>query len=176
LAKQINLKRPGLIIQAGVAGCFDKNTKLATVVAIKQDAIADQGVAESKKFKTVFDLGLISPDKFPYKNGWLLNSNKALIKGSKLKAVNSISVNQVTTSRPVINYYRKKYAAATETMEGAALHYACLQENIPFLQIRSLSNYIGERNKGKWKLKEAIQHLNVKLIELLQTERLRIEH
>ncbi len=48
-------------------------------------------------------------------------------------------------------------------MEGAALHYVCLQEQIPFVQIRSVSNYVGERDKTKWKMKEAIENLNTEL-------------
>ena len=39
---------------------------------------------------------------------------------------------------------------------GAALHYVCREMNIPFLQIRAASNYIGERDKEKWQMKEAI--------------------
>jgi futalosine hydrolase len=35
-------------------------------------------------------------------------------------------------------------------MEGAALHYTCLMEKIPFMQLRSISNYIAERDKSKW--------------------------
>ena len=53
-------------------------------------------------------------------------------------------------------------------MEGAALHYVCLMEKIPFLQIRSISNYVGERNKRNWNMKEAIANLNKKLIEFVQ--------
>ena len=45
-------------------------------------------------------------------------------------------------------------------MEGAALHYVCREMNIPFLQIRAASNYIGERDKEKWQMKEAIGCLN----------------
>jgi len=53
-------------------------------------------------------------------------------------------------------------------MEGAALHYVCLMEKIPFLQIRSISNVIGERDKSRWKLEEAGKILHNKLISLLQ--------
>jgi futalosine hydrolase len=53
-------------------------------------------------------------------------------------------------------------------MEGAALHYVCLMEKIPFLQIRSISNYIGERNKKNWNMKESIINLNKELIRLLE--------
>jgi futalosine hydrolase len=52
-------------------------------------------------------------------------------------------------------------------MEGAALHYVCLQENIPFVQIRSVSNYVGERDKTKWKIQEAIENLNRELLLMI---------
>ena len=53
-------------------------------------------------------------------------------------------------------------------MEGAALHFVCLQQKISFIQIRSVSNYVGERNKSSWKMEEAINQLNKTLITFLQ--------
>ena len=53
-------------------------------------------------------------------------------------------------------------------MEGAALHYVCLMEKIPFIQLRSISNYIGERNKKKWNMQESINNLNEHLIRLIK--------
>jgi futalosine hydrolase len=44
-------------------------------------------------------------------------------------------------------------------MEGAALHYYCMQKGVSFLQIRSISNEVGVRNKTQWKMKEAIENL-----------------
>jgi futalosine hydrolase len=86
-----------------------------------------------------------------------------LIKQSGLKAVNAVSVNQITTSKQMIESYISKFDPVVESMEGAALHYVCLQEKIPFLQLRSISNYIGERDKKKWKIKDAILNLNLNL-------------
>ncbi|MBK8310223.1 MAG: hypothetical protein IPL04_04300 [Chitinophagaceae bacterium] len=54
-----------------------------------------------------------------------------------------------------------------ESMEGAALHYVCLMEKIPFIQLRAISNYITERNKKKWNMKESITNLNKEIIKLL---------
>jgi len=54
-------------------------------------------------------------------------------------------------------------------MEGAALHYIALQEKIPFIQLRSTSNYIAERNKKNWDMPNAIESLNQSLLKLLQT-------
>jgi futalosine hydrolase len=53
-------------------------------------------------------------------------------------------------------------------MEGAALHYVCREANIPFIQVRAISNYVGERNKEHWKIKEAIDSLNEHLLKYVE--------
>ncbi len=167
LTKQLSLKKYDLVIQAGVAGSFDRKFPLGAVVAVKQDAIADQSVIELKKLKTLFDLKLVPQDQHPYKKGWLMNPNNGILKKIKLKTVKGISVNQISTSKQMIKFYRDVFDPATESMEGAALHYVCLMEKVPFVQIRSISNYIGERNKKKWDMNESIANLNVALTTLI---------
>jgi futalosine hydrolase len=54
-------------------------------------------------------------------------------------------------------------------MEGAAFHYLCLHEQVPFIQIRAISNMVGERNKLNWKMKEAVYNLNDKLIAIVKS-------
>jgi futalosine hydrolase len=166
LSRQIHLKRPDLIIQSGVAGCFDKQIRLGTVVAVRQDTIADESVVELKKLKTIFDLKLVPQNRFPYSTGWLPNKSKELAK-LKLKKVKGISVNQITSSKKIIELYRRQFNPVVESMEGAALHYVCLMENIPFIQLRSISNYIGERNKKNWNMKESIKNLNAALLSII---------
>ena len=167
LAKQLALKKYDLVIQAGVAGCFDLRIPLGTVVAVMQDTIADQSVVELQKLKTLFDLNLVPQDQYPYKKGWLINPNKEILKKTKLKIVKGISVNQISTSKQMIKFYREVFDPVTESMEGAALHYVCLMENVPFVQIRSISNYIGERNKKKWDMMDSIANLNDTLIKII---------
>lgn len=167
LSKQISLKKYDLVIQAGVAGSFDMKIPLGEVVAVKQDTIADQSVIELEKLKTLFDLKLVPQDQHPYKKGWLINPNTDILKKTKLKVVKGISVNQISTSKQMIKFYRNEFDPVTESMEGAALHYVCLMENIPFLQIRSISNYIGERNKKKWNMMDSIINLNQTLIRII---------
>jgi futalosine hydrolase len=169
LSKQIRIKRPDIIIQAGVAGCFDRQIPLGSVVLIKQDTIADESVIELKKLKTLFDLKLVPQDQPPYKKGWLVNPSSSLLKKSRLKMVKGISVNQITTDKKMIRFYKDHFAPSTESMEGAALHYVCLKENVPFLQVRSISNYIGERNKKNWNMKDSIINLNRELVRLTES-------
>jgi len=167
LAKQLALKKYGLVIQSGVAGSFDLRIPLGAVVAVKQDVIADQSVVELERLKTLFDLNLVPQDQYPYKKGWLINPNKEVLKKTKLKIVKGISVNQISTSKQTIKFYRDVFDPVTESMEGAALHYVCLMENVPFVQIRSISNYIGERNKKKWDMMDSIANLNDTLIKTI---------
>lgn len=168
ITKQIQIKRPDIIVQAGIGGCFDKDISLGSVVAIKQEAIGDQVVIESGKMKTLFDLGLVSKNQFPFSKGWLVNKSE-ILKKVKLKKVKSITTNEISTSQQKIKLYQDRFAPVVESLEGAALHYVCLMEKIQFLQIRSVSNYIGERNKKKWKMKDSITNLNKELILLLES-------
>jgi futalosine hydrolase len=78
----------------------------------------------------------------------------------RLRAVTGVTVNEITTRKERITQLIKKYQPVTETMEGAALHYVCRSMNIPFLQMRTISNYVGERDKSKWMMKESLDNLN----------------
>ncbi len=168
ITKQIQLRRPDIIIQAGISGCFDKSIPLGSVVAIKQDVIGDQVVIENGQLKTMFDLGLVSKNHFPFSKGRLINKSE-IMKKVKLKKVNGITTNEITTSQQKIKIYKDNFDPTVESLEGAALHYVGLMEKIPFLQIRSVSNYIGERNKKKWMMKGSIINLNKELSHLLES-------
>ncbi len=166
VTRQLQIKRPDIIIQAGVGGCFDTTIPLGSVFAIKQEAIADQSVIELDKLKTLFDLKLVPQNQHPFSNGWLVNKSE-LLKKSKLQKVKGVSVNEITTSKQKVKFYKKAFDPVVESMEGAALHYVCLMEKIPFLQLRSVSNYIAERNKKNWDMKASIINLNNELTSLL---------
>jgi futalosine hydrolase len=167
LTDDINKKTPDLILQAGIAGCFTKK-KLGEVVIIKEEIFGDAGVTENNEFKNIFDLNLINENDAPFINGVLSNQNQKLLSLSALEQVRSITVNEITTNTERINFYKQKYSPVVESMEGAAFHYTCLQKKIPFLQIRSISNYIGERDKTKWDFKNSINNLNEKLIFIIK--------
>ena len=157
------------MIQAGVGGCFNKTFPLGSVVLIQEDAIADLGVVENGQFKSSFDLGLESADRFPFKKGGLKNPHSSLLKKSRLQKVRAITVNQVTTNNEMNNLMKEKFDPVIESLEGAAFHYVGIMEKIPFLQLRAISNYIGERDKKKWELQEAISNLNNELIQLFES-------
>ena len=44
-------------------------------------------------------------------------------------------------------------------MEGAAFMYACLIHDLPFAQVRAVSNVVERRNREAWKMADAIHNL-----------------
>jgi futalosine hydrolase len=169
LLKHIQLKKPDVVIDAGIAGTFTKKHVPGSVVVVKNELLADLGVDEKDGYKDVFDLKLMPQNQFPFAKKRLMNPHTAFLERTSLPQVNSISVNQITTSKKKAFLYQTKYKAHIENMEGAAVHYVCLREKIPFVQIRSISNFVGDRNKKNWKLKEAVGALNVELIRLVES-------
>jgi futalosine hydrolase len=167
LTRAICTQKPELILQAGIAGSFDESLPLGKTVVVKSETLGDTGVMENGSFKTLFDLGLLSSNQHPWQKGWLKNPYTELLKDTGLLQVPGASINEISTNPERIHYLKNNLGAVIESMEGAALHYVALQEGIPFLQLRSLSNYVGERDKRKWKLKEAIDSLNVDLQRIL---------
>ncbi len=155
-----------LVIQAGIAGSFSPDLPPGEVVLIKNDHFADLGVMEKGHLSSLFDIQLADPDLHPFHQGTLSNPHE-LLQQFSYKKVNAVTVNLVTDNPIFIGKLMKKYGAQVETMEGAALHYTCLQENIPFLQLRCISNRVGERDKTKWKMNEAVQNLHEALMKIL---------
>ncbi|MDE3183051.1 MAG: futalosine hydrolase [Bacteroidota bacterium] len=166
LTQKLMTKKYDLVIQAGIAGSFSKRLNLGGVVAIKGDTFADLGIEEKGNLQTLFETSFIKKNDFPFTNGWLVNQHLILQKMS-LPVVNAISINKISDSDFQNKMMFEKFAADVESMEGAGFHYVCLQQKTNFLQLRSISNYIGERDKSKWKMTEAIENLNKELIKIV---------
>lgn len=159
ISRLIFEKKPDLLIQAGIAGTFNDELSLGKVVAVKDEIVADAGVEENRKFKDLFDLNLLQQNSFPFLNKKLLNTNLEKLNYLNLDLVSGITVNEITTRPQRIGLYKSKYNAFIESMEGASLHYCCLQAATPFIQIRAISNRVGERDKSKWEFKTSLQNL-----------------
>lgn len=167
LTKIIVEEKPDLIIQMGIAGTFNTKINLGKVVAIQDETIGDLGVEEDGKWKDIFEMKLEKSSYPPFEkrrlpNQWLRQYNLL-----ELTEVSGITVNEITTNAKRMEQLIKKYNPITESMEGAALHFVCRDMNIPFLQIRAISNYVGERDKTNWQLKESIDALKETVLKLI---------
>jgi futalosine hydrolase len=138
-----------LVVNFGIAGCFDRNITLGTVLNITEDTFAELGAENGAEFLTITDLGF-------GENHYTSKSQRKVA----LPIAKGITMNCVTGSEKSIKNLIKRLNPTTESMEGAAVFYACKQLNIDCLQIRSISNYVEPRNKDNWKIGLAVKNLN----------------
>lgn len=163
----LTASRPDLIIQLGIAGSFNPSIELGTAVTVKKEMLADMGVYESGGYRDIFEMGLAEKNMAPFEQGALVNHHENLIDALFLPVVSAVSVNEISTSTEKIKLFSEKYKADIESMEGAAVHYVCTLQQIPFVQIRGISNLVGERDKGKWKIQESMHAATNACINLI---------
>jgi len=161
LTRQIVHNHYDLVVQAGIGGAFAHSfAKAGHVVQVTEDAFGDLGALENGHFNDLQQLQL------NYDPVWL--PAKGYETG--LPHVKGISVQTITDHVDIVRTLSDKWKADVESMEGAAAAYVCLQKQVPFVQIRAISNMVGDRNKAHWEIDLAIQNLNQALITLMQQQ------
>jgi futalosine hydrolase len=169
LTQLITAHQPDLIIQMGIAGSYIKTEPLGKIWVVTSEAIADLGVREKGIFTDLFDSQLIKENEAPFKKRKLINQGVKLFNVLKTDTAAAVTINEITTSPKRIKEIIEAHSPVLESMEGAALHYVGSLTKTPFIQIRAISNYVGERNKAKWKLKESIEQLEAYVLTYLAT-------
>lgn len=159
--------KPSMAIQIGIAGSYAETYPTGTAVAIESECLGDTGVWENGHFRDLFDLGLLNADQPPFENSVLPNPYISEWSLPRIPLVKGVSVNEITTRKSDIERQNQKYQAVSESMEGAAFHYAALSLGVPFLQLRGLSNFIGERDKKKWEIEKALEVVSEAAIRFL---------
>jgi len=145
-----------LVLNLGIAGCFDRNIELGRVLNITEDVFAELGAEDGENFLTITDLGF-GENHYKSRGNFKID----------LPSVSGITVNRVSGTEKSIKNLIERFNPKTESMEGAAVFFACKKENIDCLQIRSVSNYVEPRNKDNWKIKLAIKNLNEWAIDFI---------
>jgi futalosine hydrolase len=158
-ARQLSLaiarQRPSLALQFGVAGSFDPVLSFEQVVQVRQEAFAELGADSPQGFLTLEEIGFPSflLGQQPQYNV-LHNSTPAL---PGLPEVSGSTVNTVSGTEALIAEMRQRWQPQVESMEGAAFFQCCLEEDIPFHQVRAISNRVEPRNRAAWRMREAAE-------------------
>lgn len=155
-----------LLINAGIAGSINPRLEIGQVLQVTSDQFADLGVEEADgSFTSMHTLDLLPADQYPFTGGKLLNP---YADASFLPSATALSVNKVHGFPPNIEVLKNNFDADIESMEGAAFFYVCLMEQVKFLQVRAISNYVEARNRDKWNIPLALQNLNEVLVGMFQ--------
>ena len=151
-----------LILNLGIAGCFDHSVPLGQLVHVTTETFSELGAEDRDSFLPIADLGF---GKSTYQS-----ATPPITLPGHLLTGSGITVNTVHGNTDSIRQIEQRFHPLTESMEGAAVFYAGEQLNIPVVQIRSISNYVEARNRESWKIGLAIANLNSWAIDFLTND------
>jgi futalosine hydrolase len=159
-----------LVINPGIAGSFRDDLKIGTVVYVNKEQFGDLGIDDNCEQRTIFEMGYVDPNSTPFSGGKLVNTLdilkfKTLV---TLPKVNGLTVNMASGNQTDIVNRWTKFTPDIETMEGAGVFYVCILQNIPFIEIRAISNRIEPRNIKNWNVPLALTNLSEIVFKLLK--------
>lgn len=157
LGKELSNHQYDLVINLGIAGSFDRSIALGEVVEVVEDTFAELGAEDDEIFLPLDQMGF-GEVSFMASTHPIFN----------LKRVRGITVNRVHGNDGSIGKIVHRLDPQVESMEGAAVFYACKQFNIPCVQIRAVSNYVEKRNRQAWKIGLAVKNLNTFAVDLVE--------
>ena len=157
--------RPPLVVQTGIAGAYP-GTRLSTLdlVLADEEAYADTGSSTPGGWVSSegFGLPLAAVDGrqffncFPIDSG-LVAAARDSLEGAewpdptpRLAVGRCLTLSQVTGTAETARALADRWGALAESMEGAAAAQVCALHRVPFLEIRAISNTVGDRRRDRW--------------------------
>ncbi|MBA3009609.1 MAG: futalosine hydrolase [Proteobacteria bacterium] len=159
LTVYLTQKRPSMILHTGIAGVF----------APSGFGIGDIGIAAREQYVHT-GVGCDTPEYAPLPfelicgqpltrqgiypaDAKLLEPYRGLFSREVAGAIalgNFITVSSITPSFAQAQKLYDRFSPVMEAMEGAAAFHVAALYKVPVIEIRAVSNFVGERDKGKW--------------------------
>jgi futalosine hydrolase len=151
------------VISAGIGGGI--GVPLGATVLAAHSIAGDLGADSPEGFIGLDELGFGSTvHKVDQR---LLTSLRAALPEAVVGDI--LTMNTVTGTAERIRRLVDRYpAAVAESMEGYGVACAAAQADLPFAELRTISNAVGPRDRDAWRIKEALEALT-KASQMLST-------
>ncbi|MDF2479620.1 MAG: futalosine hydrolase [Sphingobacterium sp.] len=162
LGRVLHESKYDLLINIGIAGCFDRNMKIGEVVQVISESFVELGAEDDQQFIPIEQLGY-GKSKF----------TSSLLQGQNIQLPfvaqgHGITVNKVHGNADSIAKIKQRSPnSCIESMEGAAVFFAADKMDLPVIELRGISNYVEKRNRATWNIPLAIMNSNKALVEAL---------
>ncbi|MGA1196483.1 MAG: futalosine hydrolase [Candidatus Latescibacterota bacterium] len=169
--------KPDLVLQTGIGGAYlPANLNLGDLVMASEENYAELGIITPSGWLPANEIGIpvlktdrdffntypLDPDLITDAQNALHNAKEEVIVGP------FVTVQQCSGRTDIGNDIAKKFNAICENMEGVAAAQICLQYQIPFLELRAISNQVEDRNKDAWNIPLALQRAQTATAKLIQ--------
>jgi futalosine hydrolase len=164
---------PALILQVGIAGVFrETGAGIGDVAMATSECYIHTGVCTDTLKNDPLPFGLIDADPLtgqgkyrfdPDRVNLLYEQLSQVLPGDGVRLIKGgfITVSAVTSSFEQAEELYAAFTPVMEAMEGAASAHVASLYHIPMVEVRSASNFVGERDKSKWDMDLAIQRLGM---------------
>lgn len=194
--------RPRLVLQTGIAGAFSAKSvahdvRLGDVVVATQESYSDTGSSSSRGWISAAELGLpiaqvggvelggvfpVEPGLVEWATAVLTGAGFSGAPGSdETRAEAAVWQGPCVTSSTVTGWddeartLAERWGALTESMEGAAAAHVCALYGVPFLEVRGISNLVGDRDRSSWLVEEAVDSAGRAALALVAAATTRLE-
>ncbi|WP_405645465.1 futalosine hydrolase [Streptomyces sp. NBC_00019] len=145
----------GLVVSAGIAGGFQPEAPVGSLVVADEITAADLGAETAEGFVPVTELGFGTVTHRPPE---ALVRAAVAATGARRGAVLTVSTVTGTVARAAALRERHPTALA-EAMEGFGVAEAAALHGVPVLEVRAVSNPVGPRDRAAWRIPDALAAL-----------------
>lgn len=157
VARLLNPERHAAVLSTGIAGTYGQ-APLGAAVAATHCILADEGVATPDGFQDLAALGFP-----PTPHGLSLPVSAPVLETVRPYCTHEGGINTVSTcsgTNALAAALHTRTGAIAEAMEGAAVALVAHRLNVPFGELRVISNTTGNRPAQVWNIKDALATLS----------------
>lgn len=155
----LRAERPDAVLLFGVCGAYpDRHRQRPPRIGLRElclcgsDQYGDEGSETPKGFLDLQALGF--GDVGPFAADAALTARIAALLDAGI--VRGCTVSTCSGTEPRSEILAVRSNADVESMEGAAVAFVCRRLNVPFAQLRCVSNWTGDRAHGEWDVAGAL--------------------
>lgn len=151
-----------LAVSVGIGGGFAPHAPIGSVVVSTGTIAADLGADSPQGFLPIADLGFAphvdQPDaEYSKRFGAALSAAGLPVVSGAVLTVSTVT----GTAERTAELMARHPDAVAEAMEGYGVATAATMANLPYVEIRVVSNVVGPRDRSAWKIGEALDVLDV---------------
>ncbi len=172
--------KPEAIIIFGIGGAYTSSGARIGDIAIATEEISgDDGVLTPEGFKDTNHIGIplvtgtggVYYNSFPAPDRFVALAQNALSGGfpeAQMRSGRFVTVSTCTGTDERARELDARYRGLCENMEGAAAAQVALLHQVPWMELRSISNLVEKRDPAKWDIPRAAQTAQEAVLRILE--------
>ena len=171
LTCQLEQQLPDLVIQFGIGGAYvPTGLPIRSVVLATEEVYGDVGVVTPEGWKPVDEIGIPLVHGDPPRFNRFPLDPQLVATAAGICGVRSgtfVTVSQCSGVQAVGDALHSRFNALCESMEGAAAAHICTLYDVPFLEVRGISNLVEDRQPARWDIPGAADAAQSALIKII---------